>query len=543
VKGRAKTAVRREFMATYNISATTLSRVLHEVGYRERQRADAGQRRNGLATEDLAQMAAIQRASLSARKGVILPAEDAINIAEDSGLIQKGVISTSAYNAWLRDEQSSRRQQAEPEPHTTLRSLGPNHVHQVDFSLAVNWKIFQGKPVYEHLVYKNKLPSAGVPRLWRLLIVDHTTGVIFPWYSESTGETVQATLEGLYRAWSPKTLRGESVERRYPFRGVPKILMADRGSANQAKITATTLERLGVQLNICIGARSKGSVEVSHNIWEQHFEARMRLQVPTSVEQLNEWALDFAVKFCAEKVHSRYNAARSAMWAWHINRLPETQLRELRCDFETFKGIALSDPQKCLVRGDRTIRFRTKRYRIPAEVTTGQHVAVQYSVFDFPNILVRDAAKEHGPAWLCEPMELDEFGQPLSAPIIGQEFKAHKHTATKRFVTAADEIAKGYVDSQQLRVFGHHAEGVEEIEVKHRGTDVLAVAGTAEPTYTNTDARFEVLQRVGRDLLPAEKRLFQRFGATVTEDEIDAVVSAIAAGVENPVVPMIAARA
>ena len=48
---------------------------------------------------------------------------------------------------------------------------------------------------------------------------------------------------------------------------------------------------------------------------------------------------------------------------------------------------------------------------------------------------------------------------------------------------------------------------------------------------------------MGRDLVPAEKRLFQRFGATVTEDEIDAVVSAIAAGVENPVVPMIAARA
>ena len=276
VPAAARAAIKREFLATYGCSPSTLSRALHEIGVRSHTRADAGTRRKEVTEEILQRIAAIQRASLSLRKGVVMPAEDAINIAEDSGWIDKGALSPSYFNRWLRDQDASRRDQIKPEPHIELRSLGPNHVHQVDFSLAVNWKVFQGKPQYEHLIYKNKLPGAGVPRLYRLIVVDHATGCFFPHYTESTGETVQALLEGLYRSWAPKQLRGESIERLYPFRGVPRILMADRGSANQAGVTATLMERLGVQLNICEGARSKGAVEVNQ-IVKPHEAAVTRL--------------------------------------------------------------------------------------------------------------------------------------------------------------------------------------------------------------------------------------------------------------------------
>jgi hypothetical protein len=534
--GRQRTAVKRQFLGLYGISDTTLSRALHEVGFRSHERRDRGVRRRPVTPEQLTNLAGIQRASTSLRKGVVMPAADAINIAEDSGLIERGAVTEEYYNEWLRERQASRRDQQQPEPHTTLRSLGPNHVHQVDFSLAVNWKFFQGRPEYEHLIYKNKLPSAGVPRLWRLIVVDHSSGVIFPHYSQSTGETVQATLEGLFYAWSEKRLRGESIARLYPFRGVPKILMADRGSANRAQVTVTILERLGVKLNICEGARSKGSVEVSHNWWEQHFESRLRLQKPESVEQLNEWALDFAVKICAENPHSRHGAARSHMWAWHINRKPESQLRELRCDFETFKAIAVSEPQRCRVYGNRTIRFKSRQYRMPEQIQTGAFVLAQYSPFEFPQILVRDADNPTGFTWACAPVQLDEFGFPVDAPVIGQEFKSHKQTKTARFVKQADEISAGFIEQQKLKVFGHHRHAVDPIEVKHQGADALETQVPEEVRYSRVQARAEVLATLGRPFTrPEVDFLNATFGEAVTESEIAAALAQILNGMPGRV--------
>ena len=532
VPAAARAAIKREFLATYGCSPSTLSRALHEIGVRSHTRADAGTRRKEVTEEILQRIAAIQRASLSLRKGVVMPAEDAINIAEDSGWIDKGALSPSYFNRWLRDQDASRRDQIKPEPHIELRSLGPNHVHQVDFSLAVNWKVFQGKPQYEHLIYKNKLPGAGVPRLYRLIVVDHATGCFFPHYTESTGETVQALLEGLYRSWAPKQLRGESIERLYPFRGVPRILMADRGSANQAGVTATLMERLGVQLNICEGARSKGAVEVSHGVWEQHFESRMRLQQPESVEQLNEWAVDFTIRQCACKPHTRHGAPRSQMWAWHINRRPETQLRELRCDWEGFKSIALTDPTTCRVSGNRIVRFKARKYRVPDEFLPNETVLVQYSPFYFPQILVRAADVAGAPGFLCEPVEVDEFGFAVTAPVIGQEYKSWKQTDTARFVNTTEEITKELIASQNLRVYGHHRQGVEPIPIRHSGADVLEAAA-APVLMSKIQARQTVRENVGRDLVPAEWAFVNSlFGDQVSETEVANAVAQILAGVQ-----------
>jgi hypothetical protein len=537
LRGRARAAVKRDFASAYGISASSLSRALTEVGVRCHERSDAGTRRNGIPDEILHQIAAIQRSSLSLRKGVVMPAEDAINIAEDSGLVAKGTVGTWYYNNWLREHEASRRDQLKPEPHTELRSLGPNHVHQVDFSLAVNWKMFQGKWQYEHLIYKNKLPTAGEPRLLRLILVDHATGCVSPHYTCSTGETVQALLEGLYYAWSEKRIGGESIKAQYPFRGVPQILMADRGSANQAGVTATILERLGVKLNICEGARSKGAVEQSHGWWETHFESRFRLEPPATVEQLNEWAVDFAARLCACATHSRHGAARSMMWAWHINRRPETQLREMKTDFETFKSIAISDPTRCLVNGNRIVRFRSKKYRLPQEFLPGEYVAVQYSPFQFPQILVRHEAPGSA-AWLCEPVELDEFGFAADAPIIGQQYKSQKKSNTARFVDQAEETAKELIAGQQLRVFGHHRHAVEPIAVKHTGSDVLAPA-TAPVFMSRVQARQAVLDSIVRPFTAAEAAYLNRtFGDQVTDEEVSAAVADIQQGIKAEVIAM-----
>ncbi len=540
VQGRARAAIKREYAQTYGCSQSTLSRALCEIGARERHRSDAGRRRKAVTDEQLLVVAALQQASLSLRKGVVMPAKDALDIAAHNGLVQEPV-EESYYNAWLRDREGSRREQSRLQikdgqitdyVHTELRSLGPNHVHQVDFSLAVNWKIFQGKLQYEHLIYKNKLPEAGVPRLYRLLVVDHATGCFFPFYSQSTGETVQATLEGLYRAWTEKKLRGESIKHLYPFRGVPQILMADRGSANRAAITIALLQRLGVKLNICVGARSKGTVEVAHNFWEQHFESRMRLQPPESVEQLNEWAVDFAARYCAQELHSRFGSQRSTMWAWHIGRRPETQLRELRCDFETFRSIAVSEPHKALVNGARVIKFRGQKYRVPECFLPGEHVAVQYSPFTFPEIQVRAWDVPTAEAWVCEPVELDEFGFATDAALIGSEYKAKKRTPTTRFVSDATKAAEGLIDGGKIRAFGYHAEKVQPIEVKP-GASEVAIEPAAPALLGLVQARAAVVEFLGRPFTPAEATYVNEFfrGREATEADVAAVVAELQRGI------------
>ncbi|MFB3828932.1 MAG: hypothetical protein ACE15B_19355 [Bryobacteraceae bacterium] len=531
VKGRARAAVKRQFMSDYGCSASSLSRALHEVGFRSHVRGDRGQRRKPVADEQLLQLAALQRKSLSLRRGIVMPAEDAINIAEDSGLIERGAVSVSYYNAWLRRQEASRKLQTRPEPHTELRSLGPNHVHQVDFSLAVNWKVANNKLIYEHLVYKNKLPEAGAPRIWRLIVVDHASGVFFPFYAASAGESVPVLLEGLYRAWSEKKLRGESVKALYPFRGVPQILMADRGSANRAGITVAVLQKLGVTLNICEGARSKGAVEVSHDFWEEHFESRFRLEPPASIEQLNEWAVDFAIRICASKVHSRHGGYRSHIWNWHIGRKPETALRELRCDFETFRSICLSEPKTCRVSGSRIVSFKSKKYRVPEAFLPGESVDVQYSPFDYPAITVRAAGQAEAPAWVCQPVQVDEFGFSADAVTIGEQYRAQKQSPTARFVKQADEEAERLLKAGGLRVFGHHAGNVAAVPGDPPSAEV-PIAAPAPRVHTRIQARLAVREIIGRDYTAAEAaHVNRRFGDQVTEDEIAAVVAEIQEGI------------
>ncbi len=532
LNSKARAAAKKEFAALYGVSASTLSRALHSVGCRSHQRSDRGRRRLAIADEQLAAIAAVQASSLSLRKGIVMPAKDAIEIAERNGMAP--AISPSVYNEWLRSQSGTRRDQTAATPHIELRSLGPNHVHQADFSLAVNWKVENNRPIYEHLVYKNKLPLQGVPRIWRLIVVDHATGAFYVHYSVSAGETVQALLEGLYFAWSEKMLHGQSIKSQYPFRGVPKILMVDRGSAMQAGTTAALMNRLGVHLNICEGARSKGTVEVSHNWWEAHFETRLRLQPPQSIEQLNEWSIKFAALYCGKERHSRHGSFRSTMWAWYINRKPETQLRELRCSFDAFKAIALSDPARCRVGGSRLIRFKGNKYRVAECFLPNTWVEVQYSPFEFPKVQVRAENDPASVAYLCAPVQMDEFGFVAGAATIGEQYKSQKQTVANTFAKEAQRAAGELAG--KVEAFGYHLDRTPEVGIPSQGTEV-SIDTPAAAVMTRVAARALVMEMIGRAFTPAEAEYVNgAFGEQVSEAQAFAAVDEIQRGIRGRVV-------
>ena len=538
VQGRARAALKREFMASYGISSSALSRHLCDLGARSHSRQDAGVKRARITEEQLHAIARLQNSSQSMRKGTFMPAKDALDIAERNRIIEPGSVSESYYNKWLRDNEGSRAELDQPTPHIDLRSLGPNHVHQVDFSQAINWKLENNKLIYEDVrEYKNKLISAEAKqaRIWRLIVVDHATGAFFPFYGIAGGETVPMLIEGLYRAWTAKKIGALSVQDRYPFRGAPQILMADRGSTTRAQITVSLLQKLGVTLNICEGARSKGAVEVAHRWWEERFESRFRLQEAASIEQLNDWAVDFAARVCGEELHSRHQGTRSEMWAWHLNKRPETQLREIKCDFPTFRSIANSDPVLCRVTGARLIRFKSRRYRVPNSLLINRDVAVHYNIFSYPEIIVRRPEEPAGETWACTPIEVDEFNFPVEAAIIGQQYKAQPKTRTTRFAEVARAGGKELVAAQSIQAFGYHIERVAYVDIKHASEDV-PLAPAASRTLTTFAARQEVMTILGRSFTQAEAEYVSRqFGEAVTEAEVDAAVAQIQEGITGRV--------
>lgn len=536
--GRARAARRKELEALFNVSSSTMSRWLNARGIVFKQRGDRGKRRV-VTDEQLNTIFAIQYSSYKQQQGPIMPAKVALEIAERNGKIPAGLISESLYNSWLRGSGVSRAAVDTPTRHINLISLGPNHVHQVDFSLAINWKIKNNKAIYEHLVYKNKLPAEGEPRLLRLIVTDHTSGSYFVWYTAAPGESVSALIEGLWWAWTPKTVAGESVQAVYPFRGVPRILMMDRGPGSKSQVLQNFLGWLGVETNICEGARSKGQVEGAHWGWETGFESRFRLDPPMSIEQLNDEAVGYAAHQCSTATHSRTRSTRTAHWEFHLNRSEHSQLRVPNCTFEEAKNHAVSNTKEATVHGDGTIQFRGEKYRVPELLLQERKVAVQFCPFDYPSVLVRALAAGSA-AFPLQPLARNEHGFFTDGAVIGQEFKSHKDAAATRLVKEAKQaVAALTADSDRLVTRGYHLNELAASGIKSRETEIGAHA--AEPVYARVQACIEVAERMGRELDPAEKRLFRSFGETVTEAEIRAVVAAIERGVQADVIPMRAA--
>ncbi len=536
--GRGRAQRRRELEALFQVSSSTMSRWLHALSIVCHERSDKGRRVSGVTEGHLQTVFAIQYSSYKKTQGPIMPAADAIEIAERNGQVPHGVLTPSSYNAWLRATGIARDKVDTPEPHRDLVSLGPQHVHQADWSLAIYWKIKNNKAVFDELVYKNKLPAEGEPRLWRLIVTDHTSGMIFAWYTAAVGENVSILIEGLWKAWTEKIYQGESIQHLYPFRGVPRILMLDRGPGTKSQVMQNFLSHLGVKLNICEGARSKGQVESGHWWWEQRFESRFRLDPVIDIERLNDDAIAFAAKLCKDEIHSRTKAPRTAHWEFHLNRSFETQLRVPNCDFAEAKRFAVSPSKIATVGGSGIIQFRGQRYRVPQALLYEKKVSVACSPFEFPSVYVRSAENQDAPQFLCQPLAFNEHGFPEDGVVIGSEFKAHKDSVRAQRVKDADRAVKAYAaGGERFVTRGYHLEGLQPSGIKSRETEIEV--SPVDPIYSKFQARDMVHRALGgRPFSPAEARYLMRFGDQVTQEEIDAAIAAIQGGLIADVVAM-----
>jgi hypothetical protein len=536
----ARAQIKREFCTAWGLSDSALSRRLCAEGLRSHSRADKGIPRNKVDDAALDAVLAFQCASQSLRKGDIMPARVALHVAEMNGILPEGEVSADWLNRYLRQRGISRAQRLAPTPHVQLASVGPNHVHQIDFSLAVNWKMSKNEIFYDKYQEdptKLAVTKPGEMRLWRLLIVDHASGVFFPYYGAQTGETVNMLLEGLYYAWAEKKIAGESVAKKFPFRGVPNAVMYDRGPSTKSQIVQNVFARLGVKTILAMAHRAKGSVEVHHNIWEREFESLMRLQKPRTIDELNDFALDSAIGYCSRIVMRRTNMTRIAAWSLLINREPETILRELRCDLKTFLSIALTNPVTRLVRGC-VFSFEGREYRVPSALVHNQKVYVQYSPFEYPAVQVRVLDAPEAPIWECQPIEKNHLGFAVDAPIIGREFKSHKKSETGRLIEAARQQADEIAAGQKLKVYGHERFSVPECQVNPRGAEV-SLTPASDKLVQREVAREKIREALGlQSFTRAEAQYLAALPPEVSESQIEQAIADLESGVEAAVIAL-----
>jgi transposase InsO family protein len=495
----------KELAAHYGVTPASINRYAAARGIRFRkERKTKGQ--SSASREILLNASTLMLTSRRTSNEIPLPACYAKMILEDSGM-ETGGVSTNRFVARLREEQISAKDLLRPSPHQRLLSAHPNQVWQFDVTNCLQYFLDDKKGMGERDVqmtmYKNKLVKTAKTikkELLRYAVVDHCSGAFFFLYYYASGERAVDGSDFLFRAMRPKddlikkTWNGESGAKlgKYRFHGVPFMLVSDRGSILTAKSNQALMEalRIDLQLHMPGNPRAKGAIEgLMHYI--NTFESGLKFQRPADLNELNRWALDWCIWVNAEK-KMRGVAPRSIMWsnitAQQLRLCPEEELYRLLIKESTITRIA---------DGSRLISVDNRHYQIPDSMAAGQKVSVVRHPYEYPNVEVHF----NGHVWLCEPIPEDIYGRVSNGTPYG-EYKTPKYTETQKAKTEMEDKAetwgltwKGTGDKRMavappvgyespLKVFGHHADKVGNIEFIERKGTPLEIKHAEEPVNT-----------------------------------------------------------
>lgn len=439
--------------------AKLYSRLRTDVGWRSGRKARSDKGSTCVPVTSLEMLATAKRESVRANGKQTLFTPTGASMLEVNEIALP--VSNGQLNRLMRQRKLDIKAQQGTDAAVRMRSLHPNHVHQVDPSLCVLYYM-NGKQALMDAdkFYKNKLENYAKIKLkvWRYVLYDHTSALLAVRYYEARGENPAILFEFLAWAWG----RQEGRE----FHGVPRFLVWDKGSANTAKTIKSLLEALEVTpIEHAAGqARVKGGVEGGNNIVETKFESRLRFEPVTSVEQLNAAALAWQNAFNADMIPRENNALRRAgmvptaryhLWrkitAEQLRMLPPVEMcRPLLEGIEVVRRVR-----------DMHITFkhpaaeRTRTYKVAGldGISNGDEIAVRPLLFGDCAIHVRVARYDGEDAIYrveAEPMP-DEYGMPLSAPVWGESHKAMAQTDADRAAKRMDALAYPGEDAAKQR--------------------------------------------------------------------------------------------
>ncbi len=398
-----------------------------------KKRADAGETQ--ISDEALRLIAALMLDSVrgNGKQTMDIPTAKQILLADGYDI----PLSDSRIAALLREKGYRVEDMKAPASCVRMRSLHPNHVHQVDPSLCLLYYTPSGEQriIKDEEAYKNKPFMEGKKsalKIWRYVLVDHYSGTICHRYYQVAGENQLTLWDFLLYAWN---IKADSAN---IFHGIPEILVWDKGSANTSASIANACKSLRIKtIPHAVGnARAKGSVENANNLIETLFESRLKKQPVSSVEELNDYAEKWDRLFNANLLDgydsslTRADKPRIDIWS----AIKSEDLIELP---EGAESLLMRNAEKRQVRSDLTVTFVHPRLRRSAVYAVGQlpGITVGKEIMVQP-IMVNQDGKVLV-SYICNgeeiedeilPCEFDEVGFRLDAPVFGESFKRNADT-------------------------------------------------------------------------------------------------------------------
>jgi hypothetical protein len=480
-----------------------------------------------ITTEQAEGIAALLHVTGRENKGPIMPVARAIHIFEQTGLIDPEKAKPSTVNRILRERQLSKRHQRAAKPHTSMRSLHPNHVHAFDASVCIQYYLKDKKGICmmdEREFYKNKPHNFGKikERLLRYVLVDHFSGAYYFKYYSTTGETQDNLYDFLRESW------GRKADPRLPFCGVPFLVLRDAGSANTSKAITALMERLGV--NVPEGnphnPRRQGIAEVTHNIIEPWFETSLRIEPATSVDQLNVWAMDFMIWHQATQEHTRHKMTRTECWL----SIKEKELRELPDD-DILQVLYANPEEDRTVDGEFYISYRGKSYNLKhvAGIYKGAKVKVVLEPYSWPNITVvyKDTRYD---VHSIEPLPTNLGAFRSDSVIIGQQYKSQPETMTQQAVKRMENMAYGEERIREqrpfagLKVMGTLSDEIDISFVVKRNTPMEIDREISDKDMSFVQFLSKLTQRVGAISKEQNRLLQETFGASIDKAKAEEVI-------------------
>lgn len=551
-----KTDIYKSACAQLGLSLPTLHRKLKElttVKAPRKQRTDAGTSALTQA-EALMISGALQETRRQTDKR-LWSLEDCVEALRANDFISAGRVdestgefaplSASAILRALRAYGLHPDQLSAPDPHSSVKTLHPNHMWQIDASLCVLYYLTpkagsNGLQVMNaDEFYKNKPKNVArimADRVWSYEIVDHASGWIYVEYvmgAESGLNLCNVLINALQERGGADLMHG-----------VPKMLYMDPGSANTAAMTKNLCKALGIEWRAHApgNARATGAVEKARDIIERKFEAGLRFREVADLAELNALAAMWRGVFNATAKHSRTKNTRSNVWL----RIKEHELIKAP-SVELCRELAVATPEERVVNPGMWVSFGGDKYRVGEVpgVMVGAKLLIGKNPWRSDRAqVVLVGADGHETFHLIPKIIETEFGFDAEAATAGEEYKAAPHTAAQTAKAAIEQIMMG-ADTQAQAQAARKAKAIplagtfdpykpmQDVELPSfmpkRGTqhELQAPTVVTQP-LTHLQAAKALRARMGERWTPEMfKALQQQWPNGVQEDELAAVERAL----------------
>lgn len=524
-----KQAIKQRACDTLLMSPATLHRKLKELTVTakpRKQRTDAG--KSDLTRDEAKIISGVLIDTLRRNGKMVASLKTAVQALRADGFVRAErldqrtgelvQLSESAINRALRSYGLHPDQLLAPTPHTSLKSLHPNHCWQIDASLCVLYYLTpqknrgaNGLQVMAHdEFYKNKpknLDRITANRVWSYEITDHTSGWIYVEYvmgAESGENLCHVLINAMQERGGPDMLHG-----------VPKILYMDPGSANTSAMTMNLCKSLGIEAiaHAPGAARATGQVENARNLIEKNFEFGLKFRPVADLAELNALAAKWRSVWNATAVHRRHGKTRTACWMM----ITEDQLVKAP-PVEVCRELAIADPVERKVNSGKLgiyISFGGAHYdltHVPGVMINEKVLVTRNPWRDDAAQLVMTNAEGRQVFHVIQRINQDEHGFPIGSPVIGENYNRIGDTVAQTNRKDVEQVMTG-------------TDSVEKAEA-YRKAKHLPLGGQFDPYKATDDAQLPTyLPRRGTEhklteplvelprmtLFAAAKRLMNQF--------------------------------